>query len=138
MRKNQDNDYFDSILNGKDNKGYKKTEMGAPPFEHAKEGRANSLGITRLYVADSENTCIHEIRAGAFDIVSIGTFKLKKEISVIDFKQINSFSPFSSDNFNYLEYLINKPILKKIDNEMSKNEVKTTPSKLKSKKFKNK
>ena len=25
MKKNQDNDYFDSILNGKDNKGYKKS-----------------------------------------------------------------------------------------------------------------
>ena len=104
-----------------DNKGYKKDKMGAPPVEYAKEGRANSLGITRLYVADSEKTCIHEIRAGAFDIVSIGTFRLEKEISVIDFKQINTFSPFSSDDFNYLEYLINKPILKKIDHEMSKN-----------------
>ena len=103
------------------NKNYKKNEMGAPPVEKAKEGRANSIGITRLYVADSVKTCIHEIRAGAFDKVSIGTFKSKANIAVIDFKQINTFSPFSSEDFNFLEYLINKPILKKIDEEMSKN-----------------
>ena len=104
-----------------DSKGYAKRFMGAPPVECAKEGRANSVGISRLYVADCEKTCIHEIRAGALDRISIGTFKLKSDIAVIDFKQISTFSPFSSEDFNFLEYLINKPILKKIDEEMSKN-----------------
>lgn len=35
-------------------KEYKPKEMGAPPIEFAKEGRANSTGIRRLYLADSE------------------------------------------------------------------------------------
>ncbi len=98
---------------------YKAKEMGAPPCNCAKEGRANSNGISRLYLADSAETCIHEIRAGAFDVISIGKFKLQEDISVIDFKQINNFSPFN-DEFNFLEYLLNKPILQKIDDEMGR------------------
>jgi hypothetical protein len=98
---------------------YKPKEMGAPPIEFAKEGRANSTGISRLYLADSDKTCVHEIRSGAFDSICIGKFCLMKDISVIDFKQINNFSPFNGD-FDFLEYLINKPILHKIDGEMGR------------------
>lgn len=97
----------------------KPKDMGAPPERFAKEGRANSNGISRLYLADCEKTCIHEIRSGAFDTISIGRFKLNQNISVIDFKQINKFSPFNGD-FDFLEYLINKPVLHKIDEEMSR------------------
>lgn len=102
-----------------ENKLFKPKNMGAPPQECAKEGRANSSGISRLYLADCEKTCIHEIRSGAFDIISIGKFVLKEDISVIDFKQINNFSPFNGD-FDFLEYLINKPVLQKIDEEMGR------------------
>ena len=98
---------------------YKPKEMGAPPIEFAKEGRANSTGISRLYLADSDKTCVHEIRSGAFDSICIGKFCLMKDISVIDFKQINNFSPFNGD-FDFLEYQINKPILHKIDGEMGR------------------
>lgn len=100
-------------------KEYKPKEMGAPPIEFAKEGRANSTGIRRLYLADSEKTCIHEIRSGAFDSICIGKFSLCKDISVIDFKRISKFSPFNGD-FDFLEYLVNKPILNKIDKEMGR------------------
>lgn len=102
-----------------DNRLFNTNEMGAPKNQYAKEGRANSAGIRRLYLADCKDTCIHEIRAGAFDNVAIGKFKLKENISIIDFKQINDFSPFNGD-FDFLEYLINKPILYKIDKEMGR------------------
>ena len=109
--------YRGRLCNG--DKFFKPSEMGAPPKEYAKEGRANSNGISRLYLADCQKTCIHEIRSGAFDVVSIGKFVLKENISVIDFKQINNFSPFNGD-FDFLEYLINKPVLHKIDEEMGR------------------
>lgn len=98
---------------------FKLSEMGAPPIEFAKEGRANSAGISRLYLADSEKTCIHEIRAGAFDVISIGRFILKENITVVDLKQINKISPFS-ENCDFLDYLINKPILQQIDEGMGR------------------
>ena len=100
-------------------KSFKPKEMGAPPKEYTREGRANSCGISRLYLADCEKTCIHEIRSGAFDIISIGRFMLKEDLTVIDFKQIDRFSPFNGD-FDFLEYLINKPVLHKIDEEMGR------------------
>lgn len=103
----------------KGEKSFKPSEMGAPKKGYAKEGRANSNGISRLYLADCEKTCIHEIRSGAFDMISIGRFRLKENISVIDFKRINSFSPFNGD-FDFLEYLINKPVIHKIDEEMGR------------------
>lgn len=99
--------------------GFKASEMGAPPYKCAREGRANSTGISRLYLADSAETCIHEIRAGAFDVITIGKFKLQKSISVVDLKQINQFSPFNGE-FDFLEYFLNKPILQKIDDEMGR------------------
>lgn len=99
--------------------GFKIKEMGAPPYNCAKEGRANSTGISRLYLADSAETCIHEIRAGAFDVITIGKFKLQEDISVVDLKQIDQFSPFNGE-FDFLEYLLNKPILQKIDEEMGR------------------
>ena len=98
---------------------YTPKDMGAPPASYSKEGRANSVGIQRLYLADSIETCIHEIRAGAFDSLAIGKFKLTRDIAVIDFKKINDFSPFNEE-FDFLEYFINKPILSKIDKEMAK------------------
>lgn len=100
-------------------KRYTPKKMGAPPKQFAREGRANSSGISRLYLADSEQTCIHEIRSGAFDIIDIGRFRLQNDISVIDFKLISQFSPFN-DEFDFLEYLINKPVLHKIDQEMGR------------------
>ena len=96
---------------------FSKMEMGAPLRQYAREGRANSTGISRLYLANIAETCIHEIRAGAFDSISIGKFVLNQDIVIIDFKKINNFSPFNPD-FDYLEYLINKPTLQRIDAEM--------------------
>ena len=110
--------FYRGRLSASDN-AFPIEEMGAPPEQVAKEGRANSSGISRLYLADSIKTCIHEIRAGAYDIISIGKFVLKEDITVIDFKQLNLFSPFSGE-FDFLGYLINKPILQKIDEEMAK------------------
>lgn len=102
-----------------DGKKYLRKDMGAPPKEKASEGRANSYGISRLYLADSEETCIHEIRAGTFDSICIGRFRLNKSISVIDFKQTHNIS-IINDNFDYLEYLINKQTLLKINEEMGR------------------
>ena len=51
----------------KDNKGYTPKNMGAPPPENATDGRANSAGISRLYLTDNRETTFHEIRAAEFD-----------------------------------------------------------------------
>lgn len=62
--------------------GYKAKEMGVPPNDMASAGRANSKGISCLYLANEKTTTLKEIRAGAFDFVTIATFKLKRGLIV--------------------------------------------------------
>ncbi len=94
-------------------------DMSAPPPRNARPGRANAEGISRLYLASDERTAIHEIRAGAFDYITIGKFIAKQNVSVVNFRLINQISPFD-DSINPLIFAINKNCLEKIDKEMAK------------------
>ncbi len=94
-------------------------EMGAPPSDKASAGRANAPGISCLYLASDEETTIREVRAGAFDYISIGKFQLKEDIIIVDLKYIDKISPFIL-GLGYKEYAINKEHLIKLNNEMGK------------------
>lgn len=102
-----------------DSNGFSPSEMGAPPKEYATNGRANSDGISRLYLTDNRETTFHEIRAAEYDYVSIGTFKQLKEINVVDLKQIHKISPFG-DDVDCTALVINREHLIKINQEMSR------------------
>ncbi len=67
-----------------DKMNYKVNEMGAPPKDKAKDGRASPKGIPCLYLADSLTTSAKEIRAGLHDKITIGTFRLTKKLKIID------------------------------------------------------
>lgn len=94
-------------------------EMGAPPIEKTTDGRANVRGIRCLYLGDTAETTIYEVRAGAYDYVTVGKFELKRDIIVVDLKKINQISPFI-EGLDCLEYAINKDYLNKINDEMGK------------------
>lgn len=94
-------------------------EMGAPPIDKTTDGRANARGIRCLYLGDTAETTIYEARAGAYDYVTVGKFRLKKDIIVVDLKKINQISPFL-EGLDCLEYAINKEHLNKINDEMGK------------------
>lgn len=102
-----------------DQSGYPISEMSAPPAGRSSEGRANARGITCLYLASDTDTTLHEVRAGVFDYVSIGTFRLKRDITVVDLRAITDISPFV-DGLEYLDHAINKQHLEKLNTEMSK------------------
>lgn len=99
--------------------GYTTKEMGTPQREFITDGRANSAGISRLYLANDIDTAIREVRAGAFDYVSIGSFRLLKDIIIVDLKMINKISPFDGQG-DCLQYYVNKEHLNKINSEMGK------------------
>ena len=103
----------------KSRSGINISEMGAPLSEVARAGRANAEGISHLYLANDVKTTIHEVRAGAYDIITVGTFELKKDIMIIDFQQFDKISPFT-DEMNLLEYAINVEHLRKMNTEMGK------------------
>lgn len=100
-------------------KGYKRKELGAPPKDLATAGRANSKGVSCLYLADKRKTTVKEIRAGAFDYVTIGTFRLNRNVKVLDLSTITHNSPFYADT-DKVKYLINEGHLKKIAEDLSK------------------
>lgn len=76
-----------------DEHGYNTSEMGAPPFGKRKSGRVNPEGISVLYLTSDEKTALSEVRASAFDFVSVGEFRLKKDINVVNISGLNNISP---------------------------------------------
>ena len=101
-----------------DKEGFTKKQMGAPPAIKASAGRANPEGISCLYLADSIETTLHEIRAGLYDNATVATFKLLKDIEVVNLAAIDKISPLQEIDCNMLA--INLPHLGKIGNEISK------------------
>lgn len=99
--------------------GFTPTNMGAPSKGLASEGRANSAGISRLYLASDPTTTLHEIRAAEYDYVTIGTFKPCRSIHIVDLQKIDKISPFNED-IDCTALAINKEHLAKINEEMSR------------------
>lgn len=108
--------FYRARISGKG--GLSKSEMKAPPHEFATAGRVNPEGISYLYLGSDKTTTINEIRAGLHDYVSIASFKLKKEISVVDLTRIDAISAFS--DLDFTQHAINRPYLKKINSEIAK------------------
>lgn len=105
-----------------DEKGFMKTEMGAPPDNKAKGGRVNPTGISILYLSDSKETTFYEIRAGVYDFVTVGRFKLLRDIEVINLADIDRISPFIGIDygFDFTQYAMNIEHLKMIAQEIAK------------------
>lgn len=100
-----------------DRQGYTKTEMGAPPIHKITNGRANPVGIKCLYLSSNEETTLHEIRAGAFDYVTIGTFRALEDIIIVDFTVLDKISPLMVEDIK--RYAVNKRHLEQIIDEIA-------------------
>lgn len=101
-----------------DKDGFTAKNMGAPPPNLISAGRANSSGISCLYLSDDINTTIHEIRARDLDYVSIGYFYLKRDIRVVDISYMDNLSPFATNEFEW--FAINIGHLREIANQIAK------------------
>lgn len=111
--------YRARVSNEKGSTGFTRKEMWAPPDDIASPGRANSKGQSCLYLSNRKKTTVKEIRAHAFDYVTIATFKLIREINVLDLCSITHNSPFYNDT-NKVDYLINERILRAIERDLAK------------------
>ncbi|RVT65305.1 RES domain-containing protein [Niallia taxi] len=95
-------------------------EMGAPPPLYATAGRANSEGISHLYLANDRGTVISEIRPSISDTVFIGKFPIRQELKVVDFRLLKNIDVFrftdptmyaiNLDIFNEMIKAISKPV----------------------------
>ncbi|MCT9370223.1 RES domain-containing protein [Acinetobacter pittii] len=95
-------------------------DMGKPPYEIASIGRANPIGITYLYLANNQETCIAEVRPSKGEKVCIGSFKPVKQIKFLDLTQPREKATFllfnGEDLINSLNYIA---LLEKFANELS-------------------
>ena len=103
-----------------DENGYKRKEMWQPPDDAASAGRANSKGQSCLYLCSNKKTTVKEIRARAFDYVTIATFKLNRDVRVLDLSAIVHSSPFYYSGMDKIAYLVNEKNLRQIQDDMAK------------------
>ena len=99
--------------------GFGRKKMGAPPADIATAGCANSKGISCLYLCSKKQTTVKEIRANAFDYVTIANFKLKRDVRILDLSIISHNSPFYADT-DKVKFLVNEKHLKKIQDDLAK------------------
>ena len=75
-------------------------ELGAPPSDLAKAGRANAAGIRVLYTSDTEETAVSEIRPHIGSMVSVGRCIAIEEMKVFDLttrRRVRGLDPFAAD-----------------------------------------
>ncbi len=102
--------------------GYSKEDMGAPSSNSASPGRVNPEGVSVLYLSNSEETTLYEVRASVSDYVAIGNFKLKEDIEIINIAMIDKISPFVgiANGFDFTQYAVNIEHLRMIADQVSK------------------
>lgn len=101
--------------------GFSKKEMGAPPQNQTKSGRANPLGISYLYLSSDSETTFYETRALLFDYVTIGEFKLCENIKIVNLKDTHIYDPIQfAESDSLTELLIYLPFINRLEEELSK------------------
>lgn len=101
-------------------KGYPIEQMGNPPNKSAKSGRANPNGISYLYLANDVTTTLYEVRASLFDYVTVGSFRLEENISVVNLSRF-TYDVFRLAELESLEdVMIHGSFIDKLEQELSK------------------
>lgn len=96
-------------------------KMGCPPKELATAGRANPIGIPYLYLSDTAKTTYFEVRAVYLDRLSVGTFKIERELELVDFVyDVNLFLSYTDGSIPLKETLIKKKVIEAISSDLSK------------------
>ena len=102
-------------------KKIKCDKMGCPPKELATAGRANPIGIPYLYLSDSAKTTYFEVRAVYLDQLSVGTFRIQRELELVDFiYDVNLFIAYNDGYASLKEIVIKKKIIDAISEDLSK------------------
>lgn len=95
--------------------------MGCPPKEMATAGRANPIGIPYLYLSDSAKTTYFEVRAVYLDQLSVGTFRIERELELVDFiYDVNLFLAYNDGITSLKDIVIKKKIIDAISYDLSK------------------
>ena len=100
-------------------KGFTMSEMGAPPKSKRTAGRINPEGVGVLYLASDKLTVLNEVRASAFDYITIGKFQALRDIKVANLSGVGKTSPFFYDN-ELEKFAANRKVFQEIAAEIAK------------------
>lgn len=101
-------------------KKLKSKDMGCPEKGKATAGRANPLGIPYLYLCKDEITTYYEVRSVYLDKLSIGIFRIQRNLKIVDFNSKSSLF-LSFDGTNPLsDTVVKKKILEALSRDLSK------------------
>ena len=101
-------------------KKLKRRDMGCPEMGKATAGRANPLGIPYLYLCKDEKTTYYEVRSVYLDKLSIGKFRIQRDLKIVDFNSKSSLF-LSFDGTNPLsDTVVKKKILEVLSHDLSK------------------
>jgi len=84
-----------------------QNELGPPPFDKAKHSRMSPAGISYLYLSETHDTCISEIKPDVGVRVWLGRFQTKKDLDILDLVDVQAqypdsiFSPDYDHNKNW-------------------------------------
>lgn len=99
--------------------GYNCEEMYAPPRGKRSAGRINPEGIGVLYLSLERETVLNETRVNLFDYVTIGKFRAKRDLRVVNLSGLLKISPF--DYADSLErFALNRDIFRELSIEIAK------------------
>ena len=102
-----------------DKKGYSKDDMNAPPKDKRTAGRINPEGIGVLYLSSDKLTILNEVRASAFDHISIGTFQAVRDIRTVNLSGFDKTSPFKYDS-DLAGFAANRKVFKELAAEVAR------------------
>lgn len=98
-----------------------KNEMGCPPSNLTPSGRANPQGIPYLYLCQDENTTYYEVRALYLDKLTIGRFKVKRDLRILDFTTMLSlYYAYNNSTSTLADEIAKQKILQLISRDLSK------------------
>ena len=100
-------------------KGFLCDEMYSPPIGKRNAGRVNPEGIGVLYLSTDEKTVLNETRVTAYDYVTIGEFKSKKALKVVNLSEISRISPFLYEE-DFERYALNRQVFQEMASEIAK------------------
>jgi hypothetical protein len=81
---------------------YAGSEIGAPPADSVKPGRANRENKRALYCSSEETTCVMEQRPWNGAIISVCQVQLKEDVEVIDLtRTLEAPNPFAGQSLRY-------------------------------------
>ena len=84
-----------------DDETYRDGDIGPPPASATKAGRANHAGQVVLYCADQMETAVAEVRPARGNLVSVGLFKVKRDIALLDLVMDQPpINPFTQPNLS--------------------------------------